>query len=270
MKTELKAKEATTAVMEQLLERVSGAWEEAGCCGVILAGVRADASGKFEGWLQVMEQEHPELPIEFVYYAEESLVAALLPGQKLGQTHFVSLLVKDLLEDSGLLNGTVVVASLPEGDTPDKRAALRRLREMTAEAGKKRDSVVLHRRLGGENKVLLVDGDEMTRAFLSERLRWKGYAVLTAADAEEALRLYEQHRPSLVITELNFPESDGHALIRGLRSRSEDTCRIIVLTERRLEQDISRAFDLGASDFMAKPFSPVELDARIRRLTVTA
>ncbi|GAA3411375.1 response regulator transcription factor [Paenibacillus hodogayensis] len=260
----------TGTVVDQLLGKVSRAWEETGCCGVILAGVRGDATSKFAKWQRAVAEEHPDVAVEFVYYAEGSYVAALLPGQKLGLTHFVSLLIKDLIEDSGLLAGTVVVASLPEGDTPDKPAALRRLNEMAAEAGKKSDSVMLHRRLGGENKVLLVDGDDMTRAFLSERLRWKGYVVLAAADAEEALRLYEEHRPSLVITELNFPESDGYSLIRGLRSRSENTCRIIVLTERRLDQDVSRAFDLGASDFVAKPFSPVELDARIRRLTVTA
>lgn len=262
----------TISVWDRVQEEIGRFVETDGRCGVIVAGVRPEAARRFDAWKRVLEEEHPDMQSEWSVLEDGNAVyvLVLLPGQKLGTSHFVSLLVKDLLEDSRQLTGTVMVASFPEEERESPETTSRRLAEMAEAAALPQNAVAILRRRGGEGKALLVEGDELTRAFLAERLKWKGYEVLTSSDANEAIRLYEEHRPTLVITELSLPASDGFALLRGIRERGDGSSRIIVLTDRRLDQDVRRAFSLGASDFVSKPFSPVELDARIQRLTVSA
>lgn len=110
--------------------------------------------------------------------------------------------------------------------------------------------------------LLVVDDDPAIRAALAEELAAAGYEVLQAADGERGAALAERADPDLVITDLAMPGLDGFALVQRLRRRS--AVPILVLSVRGAEEDKVRALDLGADDYVTKPFSARELAARVR------
>ncbi|HEX9460110.1 MAG TPA: response regulator transcription factor [Thermoanaerobaculia bacterium] len=112
------------------------------------------------------------------------------------------------------------------------------------------------------NVILIVDDDQAIRDSLSKELRAAGYATATAADGAEGMNAFQSHVPDLVLTDLAMPRSDGFELIAGIRATSR--APIIVLSVRGADPDKVRALDLGADDFVTKPFSMAELLARVR------
>jgi two-component system KDP operon response regulator KdpE len=110
--------------------------------------------------------------------------------------------------------------------------------------------------------VLVVDDDPAIRESLSRELRACGYMTAGASDGREALRVFGAHAPDLVLTDLAMPRSDGFELISAVRATSRTP--IIVLSVRGADADKIRALDLGADDFVTKPFSVAELMARVR------
>jgi two-component system KDP operon response regulator KdpE len=112
------------------------------------------------------------------------------------------------------------------------------------------------------NVILIVDDDPAIRDSLSKELRAAGYATMTAADGTEGMSAFQSHVPDLVLTDLAMPRSDGFELIAGIRATSR--APIIVLSVRGADPDKVRALDLGADDFVTKPFSMAELLARVR------
>lgn len=117
--------------------------------------------------------------------------------------------------------------------------------------------------------ILVTDSDEMMCDLLKTRLSEQGYDVFVAQDGLQGLHIYEEVKPKLIITDLMLPTLNGYQLIRKIKSRDREIgnreSKIIVLTGRRTENDIVRCFELGATDYVRKPFSPIELDARIRK-----
>jgi DNA-binding response OmpR family regulator len=111
-------------------------------------------------------------------------------------------------------------------------------------------------------KILVADDDRELRDILAFALRRAGYLVLEASDGMRALDLFREESPNLVLLDLNMPLLDGFEVCR--RIRAESTVPIIMLTVRGQEEDIVRGLDSGADDYMAKPFSPQTLLARIR------
>jgi len=110
--------------------------------------------------------------------------------------------------------------------------------------------------------VLLVDDDPAIRESMARELRVSGYSVVVASDGREGLRAFETHAPDVVLTDLSMPRSDGFELISAVRPTSRTP--IIVLSVRGNDADKIRALDLGADDFVTKPFSVAELLARVR------
>jgi two-component system, OmpR family, KDP operon response regulator KdpE len=110
--------------------------------------------------------------------------------------------------------------------------------------------------------ILVVDDDPAIRESLSKELRAAGYTTVTAADGGEGLAAFESRVPDLVLTDLAMPRSDGFQLIAAIRATSR--VPIVVLSVRGAEADKVRALDLGADDFVTKPFSAAELQARVR------
>jgi two-component system KDP operon response regulator KdpE len=110
--------------------------------------------------------------------------------------------------------------------------------------------------------ILVVDDDPAIRDSLSKELRAAGYTIRTASDGREGLAAFEASVPDLVLTDLAMPRSDGFELISAIRGTSR--VPIIVLSVRGADPDKIRALDLGADDFVTKPFSVPELLARIR------
>jgi len=111
-------------------------------------------------------------------------------------------------------------------------------------------------------KVLVVDDDVKTVELVRLYLNRDGYEVLTAYDGVEALRLARESPPDLIVLDLMLPDIDGLEVCRTLRHESD--VPIIMLTARTTDQDKLTGLDIGADDYVTKPFSPKELTARVR------
>lgn len=116
-------------------------------------------------------------------------------------------------------------------------------------------------------KILVVDDDPDLRDLIGYTLRRDGYFVIEAEDGMAALLLAEVERPDLVLLDVNLPRLDGFEVCRRLRAASATSgIPIVMLTVRGTEEDQVRGLDLGADDYLAKPFSPRTLLARVRAL----
>jgi two-component system KDP operon response regulator KdpE len=112
------------------------------------------------------------------------------------------------------------------------------------------------------SKVLVIDDDPGIRSAIASQLRAAGYHAITADDGRTGLDAYATEKPDLVLTDLAMPDVDGFEVIATIRRRAATP--IIVLSVRGAEQDRIQALDLGADDFVPKPFSLLELLARVR------
>jgi two-component system response regulator ChvI len=114
------------------------------------------------------------------------------------------------------------------------------------------------------SRLLLVDDDALLVTVLGAALAEEGYTVEVARDGRDALRRFQHSRPDLVVLDVQLPEMDGLEVCRRLRAQA--TTPIILLTSRAEEVDRVTGLDLGADDYVTKPFSTRELCARIRAL----
>ena len=110
--------------------------------------------------------------------------------------------------------------------------------------------------------VLVVDDEPIVREVVVRYLQREGYKTLEAADGNRARELVERDEPNLVVLDLMLPGMDGLALCRWIRSTSQ--LPVIMLTARGEEADRIVGLELGADDYVTKPFSPRELAARVR------
>lgn len=118
-----------------------------------------------------------------------------------------------------------------------------------------------------EPVILIADDDELLRTIVEHKLAARGYRVLAAADGDEALRLIGEQRPALVVLDAMMPGADGFEVLRLMKENAAlAKIPVVMLTARKLESDIVRALQLGASDYLLKPFIPEELALRIGRL----
>ena len=119
-------------------------------------------------------------------------------------------------------------------------------------------------RLGevGPARILVVEDDPQTLRHVRDILSQGGYTTILATGPDEALHLTESEKPQLALLDLALPGVDGFELMQDILAISD--VPVICLSAQGREQDIERALDLGAADYMVKPFSPTELTARIR------
>jgi DNA-binding response OmpR family regulator len=110
--------------------------------------------------------------------------------------------------------------------------------------------------------VLVVDDEPIVREVVVGYLQREGYQTLEAADGDRAREMLERETPTLVVLDVMLPGTDGLELCRWIRSRSE--VPVILLTARGEETDRIVGLELGADDYVTKPFSPRELTARVR------
>ena len=110
--------------------------------------------------------------------------------------------------------------------------------------------------------VLVIDDEPAIRRFLKSTLEHQGWAMVEAADADEATRAVRHHRPEIILLDLGLPDRDGMALLPELKRLSD--AAILVLTSRDDERSKVAALDEGADDYVTKPFSIPELLARMR------
>ena len=114
-------------------------------------------------------------------------------------------------------------------------------------------------------KILVVDDDLELLRLIAFALRQAGYMVLEAQDGPQALAVFERERPDLVVLDVNLPRLNGFEVLKKIRAVSEGL-PVMMLTVRTGEEDQVRGLDLGADDYLGKPFSPRTLLARVRAL----
>ena len=112
------------------------------------------------------------------------------------------------------------------------------------------------------SSLLMIDDDVNLLDLLGQYLRGKGNVVYTAQDGQKGLRVFFEHKPDLVILDISMPTKDGWETLKAIRELSQ--LPVIMLTAHGDESDILRGFSLGADDYVIKPFSFAQMEARVR------
>lgn len=116
-------------------------------------------------------------------------------------------------------------------------------------------------------KILVAEDDAVTRQLLEFKLKQLGCAVVSARDGEEAMKLAQVEKPVLIILDCLMPVIDGFEVLRRLKESPElRKIPVLMLTVKAKDNDIVTCLELGAEDYMTKPFSPAELVARVRKI----
>jgi len=114
-------------------------------------------------------------------------------------------------------------------------------------------------------QILVCEDDFMLLRTIEHKLKQENYDVVTVKDGKKALEVLKEVDISLIITDLQMPFISGLELINELRGNQNCTIPIIVLSKLGSEDTVLKAFELGADDYITKPFSPSELMVRVRR-----
>lgn len=117
-----------------------------------------------------------------------------------------------------------------------------------------------------ERRILIADDDPLLRALLVHRLSVEGYRVSVAEDGRQALAAIAEEQPDLIVLDALMPVMDGFEVLRRVKAGGLSDAPVVMLTALKREQDIVGALQLGAADYLVKPFIPDELGQRIRRL----
>ena len=116
-------------------------------------------------------------------------------------------------------------------------------------------------------RILVVDDDKQIVRLVQSYLEKAGYTVLTAYDGEDAMRVIRRERPDLIVLDLMLPKHDGYEITKWLRSdQSLSATPILMLTARVEDGDKILGLELGADDYLTKPFNPREVVARVRAI----
>ncbi len=118
-------------------------------------------------------------------------------------------------------------------------------------------------------RILIAEDDDLTLRTLEMRLKKDGHEVIVARDGRDALVRIEDSSPDLVISDIMMPYTSGLEIVGALRERT-NYIPIIILSGMGQEDVVLEAFQLGADDFITKPFSPSELSIRVKRFAIVA
>jgi len=115
-------------------------------------------------------------------------------------------------------------------------------------------------------KVLVVEDEQLIVEFVDFLLRQEGFLPVTAADGDIALPMAREEKPALILLDVLLPTVDGFEVLRQLKEAPDlKEIPVIIFTARNRDADLALAFRMGAADYVAKPFSPTELLARIHK-----
>jgi DNA-binding response OmpR family regulator len=115
-------------------------------------------------------------------------------------------------------------------------------------------------------RILVAEDNKLILETIFHSLAREGYEIVKANDGKECLKLLEDIKVDLIITDLYMPFVNGNEVISIIRDERKENTPILVLSAAGAEDAVLKAFDLGADDFMVKPFSLVELNVRVRKL----
>ena len=238
-------------------------------CGVILAVCKEDCDKRLDLLEKDMAFRSKAFSARYAYDPEQAILGVLLEEQRLSGTHYFALILKDYLQGHNLLAGNLLIASFPVNVPETGQTLMRMMQELRELDGSGEIRIYDTRVLSSKEaaRILLVNHDETITEFLSVYLQRKGYEVTVASDGMTGVQKYREIAPDLVITDLNLPVINGYQLMQRIQDeRAGRQSKIVVLTDKRLEEDVQKSFALGAADYITKPFSPVELAARVKRL----
>ncbi len=114
-------------------------------------------------------------------------------------------------------------------------------------------------------KILIAEDEPLMAKTISMKLEKEGYEVISCADGKEALQKLEEELPDMVITDIMLPYSSGLEILQFVKAKNPLTA-VIVLSALGQENTVEDAFELGADDYMTKPFNLTELAVRVKRL----
>ncbi len=117
-----------------------------------------------------------------------------------------------------------------------------------------------------QRRILIADDDPLLRALLVHRLSADGHDVVVAEDGGEALAAVREQSPDLIVLDAMMPIMDGFEVLRRIKAERICAAPVIMLTALKREEDIVGALQLGAADYLVKPFIPDELGQRVLRL----
>ena len=120
--------------------------------------------------------------------------------------------------------------------------------------------------MSDKKRIVLAEDNSTLSLLLKFRLEKEGYEIITAADGKEAIEKIKQHKPDLILTDIMMPFVSGLEVVSFVRNDLKIQTPIIVFSAAGQEEMVLKAFNLGANDFMGKPFSPNELVIRIKRI----
>jgi DNA-binding response OmpR family regulator len=115
-------------------------------------------------------------------------------------------------------------------------------------------------------KVLLVEGEEIMLRALEFRLRKDGHDIYKCSDGREAINMLNKQKVDIVITDIMMPFVSGLEIVNYIKKNINTSLPVIVISSVGLEASIFQALELGADDFMIKPFNPNELSIRVKKL----
>jgi len=256
-------REAAANVYRSMEQEVKGIG--AGACGLMF--IHCAGQSPPEQPVRTYLERTNEYGFQLWQDGTTQTVGVLLPGLLLDEVHYEGLCIKHhLLETVPGARPQIAVASFKDKDRPSQAVI-----QQMAESARRVDSADIQiytpdQMAERAERILIVDNDPTIREFLQLRLKMQGYETYEAVDGLAALEMIGKVEPDLVLTELNLYGIDGLPFIHHIQKLEvEHPPKIVVLTEQRVEETISQCFSSGVNDYMTKPFSPVELDARIRR-----
>lgn len=115
-------------------------------------------------------------------------------------------------------------------------------------------------------KILVVEDERMLLKTIEFKLKKEGFTVVTAENGKIAQEMIHKESPDLIISDIMMPYVSGLELIKFVRASTHSDIPVILLTTLRQEQNVIKAFEMGADEFMTKPFSPNELIIRVNRI----
>ena len=115
-------------------------------------------------------------------------------------------------------------------------------------------------------KILVADDEPMLLKTIELKLKKEGYEVITTADGREAIAKIEELNPDMVITDIMMPYASGLEIVSMVRQKIQRKIPIIMLSAMEQEKVVMEAFDLGADDYITKPFSLNELVIRVKKI----
>ncbi|MCI4601742.1 response regulator, partial [Escherichia coli] len=156
---------------------------------------------------------------------------------------FYALRVKDYLQEHKLLAGSLLIASFPESSRSSGQMLMRMIQEMREPDAHGEIKIYEQNpaQKEGPASILLVNHDETVNEFLSIYFQRKGYLVTVANDGMDGMEKYQEVAPDLVITDLNLPILNGYQLMEKIKDISASMSKIMVLTDKRLEEDVQKS-----------------------------